>query len=66
VAVLNEGIGLRPTADLHYHLGVIQMETGRNGDARDNLRKALQLKPDFSEAMDAKQRLKQLETASGK
>jgi len=66
MAVLTEGIGLRPTADLHYHLGVIQMEVGRHGDARDNLRKALQLKPDFGDATDAKQRLKQLETQSGK
>ncbi len=62
MAVLSEGIALAPSADLHYHLGVIQMEKGRTDDARSNIRKALQIQPDFGEARDAKARLKALDT----
>lgn len=65
-ATLTEGIGLQPSADLHYHLGVVQMETNRPDDARGNLRKALQIQPDFGDAKDAKARLRQLEAAPGK
>lgn len=64
IAVLNEGIGIQPTADLHYHLGVIQMEKGRPDEARTNLRKALQIRPDFGDALDAKRRLKDLDASA--
>lgn len=60
-SVLQEGVALKPSADLHYHLGVVQMERRHSEDARDNLRRALQLQPDFGEARDAKLRLQQLE-----
>jgi tetratricopeptide (TPR) repeat protein len=65
MTVLNEGIGLQPSADLHYHLGVVQMEAGRADDARGNFRKALQIQPDFGDAKDAKSRLRQLEAPQG-
>jgi tetratricopeptide (TPR) repeat protein len=60
-AVLSEGISENPSADLHHHLGVVRMEMGQLDDARANLRKALQIQPDFSDALDAKTRLKQLD-----
>jgi tetratricopeptide (TPR) repeat protein len=64
--VLSEGIALRPDADLHYHLGVVQMEQEKRGLARENFRKALQIRPDFDQALDAKRRLKDLESPAPK
>jgi tetratricopeptide (TPR) repeat protein len=61
LAVLNEGMAVRPTVDLHYHLGVVQQEKGMLAEARDNLRKALQMQPDFADAKDARARLQQLD-----
>lgn len=61
MAVLQEGIALQPSADLHYHLGVIQMEKGLVDDARNNFRKALQMQPDFRDASDAKKRMQKLD-----
>lgn len=61
VTVLSQGIALRPSADLYYHLGVVQMEMGHFDEARGNLLKALQIQPDFGDAGDAKNRLKQSE-----
>jgi len=61
--VLGEGIAISPSAELHYHLGVVEMERRRQDAARDNFRKALLIKPDFADAGDARSRLKELEAA---
>lgn len=63
IAVLSQGIALRPNADLHYHLGIVQLEMGQSEEARGNLLKAMQIQPDFADAHDAKTRLKQLESS---
>ena len=55
--ILKEGIALEPSADLHYHLGVVQTESGVAAEAQDNFRQALKIAPNFDGANDAKQRL---------
>lgn len=64
--VLSEAISMQPSSDLHYHLGVVQMDQGKRELARENLRKALQIRPDFDQALDAKRRLRDLESPDGK
>lgn len=64
MAAFREGISLKPNADLHYHLGIVQMEKSLLDDARKNFRQALQIKHDFAEAKDAIARLKQLDTTT--
>jgi len=49
-----------PSADVHYHLGVVHAERGNRPDAVGALRRALELAPGFSHAADARDRLKAL------
>jgi len=61
VKLYQEGLSIKPGADLYYHLGILLMEKGLMSEARDSLRHALQLQPDFPGAKDALVRMKKIE-----
>jgi Flp pilus assembly protein TadD len=44
----------------HYHLGIVQTELGRKGEAEASLKRALEIDSKFRGADDARQRLEKL------
>jgi Tfp pilus assembly protein PilF len=61
IPAFEQSIELDPSNPLyHYHLGLARMKAGEADKAKLSLRRALELKPDFAEAPDARKALQSI------
>ena len=61
VPAFEESIQIEPANPLyHYHLGLAHLKAGDSEKAKVSLRRALELKPDFAEAGDARKALQSI------